>query len=152
MSKEDKKKKDERKINLIHKIAGKNIREIREKAGLSMVDVAEKLNVTPQYIWSIENGRRRIYLDLLEKLARLFGVTVADFLKEEGNFNESLMKDKQINDLLKEWENNKGDMIVLLREFRNLSPAQLNSVIHTVKTFTSPKKPKDGDGHTDDYI
>jgi transcriptional regulator with XRE-family HTH domain len=152
MSKENKKKKEERNINPIHKMAGRRIREAREKAGLSMVELANKLNLSPQYIWSIENGRRRIYLDMLEKIAKLLGVPVADLLKEEGNFNDALMKDRQINDLLREWEKNKGEMIVLLREFRNLSPVQLNSIIHTVKALKPKNKPESGDEHTDDDV
>lgn len=131
--------------NIIYKIVGRNIKEIREKAGFSIADAAEKLHVVPSYIWLLENGKRRITLDLLEDMARLYGVNIEDFLREDERLNETAIKDKQLNNLLKEWEKDKENAIVLLREFRKLSSKQLNSVINTVKTLTPEKKEKGGD-------
>ncbi len=56
------------------------LRQAREDAGLSQVDVAEALSFTQQHISRIETGDRRIDpLELLE-LALLYGKEVMYFL------------------------------------------------------------------------
>lgn len=57
------------------------IRELREAAGLTQEDVAQRLRVTRQTINAIENDKYNPTLALAFKLARLFGRTVDDIFQ-----------------------------------------------------------------------
>jgi len=60
----------------------KKIKELREKSKFSQEYVAEKLNISrPTYI-QIEKGEREITVSEAENLARLFGLSLEDFLTE----------------------------------------------------------------------
>lgn len=51
------------------------LRELRERAGLSQDELAEKAGTHQSTIWRLETGAsRRIDFDLLDRLARAVGV------------------------------------------------------------------------------
>ena len=58
------------------------LRETRERAGLTQVDIALKLNVTQVFVSKCEGGQRR--LDIIELLAwcAAMGATTTTFLTE----------------------------------------------------------------------
>lgn len=60
------------------------IKEARKKAGLSGIQVAQMLGITPTHYYDIENGKRRAHDDLLLKLSEIFNVSV-DFLLGKEN-------------------------------------------------------------------
>jgi transcriptional regulator with XRE-family HTH domain len=60
-----------------------NLRETREKLNIEVGEVAEKLNVSNQYIYDLETGRRRLNEDVLKQLADLYGVSIDYLLKRE---------------------------------------------------------------------
>ena len=60
------------------------LRKLREAAGLSQGDVAEKLDVSRPAVSSWESGKIRPRLNKLNQLADLFGTTVADLMGESG--------------------------------------------------------------------
>lgn len=60
------------------------LRSLRAKAGLTQVDIAEKLDVSPAAIGAWENGRAKPRLTKLGQLAELLGTTVADLMGEDG--------------------------------------------------------------------
>lgn len=57
-------------------IIGNNIKTLREEIGFNQSTIAHFLNVDQSLISKIENGERDLSVDMLEKLACLFGVTV----------------------------------------------------------------------------
>lgn len=59
------------------------LRKLRESAGLSQGDVADKLDVSRPAVSSWESGKIRPRLNKLNQLADLFNVTVADLMGEE---------------------------------------------------------------------
>jgi transcriptional regulator with XRE-family HTH domain len=61
---------------------GDNVRTIREATGLSQAAFAQRLGVTANYLWRIENGERRPGLDLLRVIARIGGVTVDQVMEQ----------------------------------------------------------------------
>lgn len=50
------------------------IRDIREKASLSKAEFAEILGISESHLYSIETGRRKPNVELLEQIAKLSGV------------------------------------------------------------------------------
>ncbi len=61
------------------------LKELREKRGHSLSDVAVKLGVDRSYVSYLEHGKRRMTLELAGKLAEVYGVDVnkiADLCKE----------------------------------------------------------------------
>lgn len=60
-----------------------NLRETREKLNIEVGEVAEKLNVSTQYIYDLETGRRRLNEDVLKQLADIYGVSIDYLLKRE---------------------------------------------------------------------
>lgn len=57
--------------------------EQRKKAGLTQMDVAKALGITDSAVNQWEKGRTFPKTEQLPKLAKLFGCTVDELLKEE---------------------------------------------------------------------
>ncbi len=60
------------------------IADARERAGVSQVEVAERLKLPRSAISKMENGEQRIESLILAAMARLYGVPVASLLAEGG--------------------------------------------------------------------
>jgi transcriptional regulator with XRE-family HTH domain len=59
--------------------ANNRLREIRKERNISGVRVAEILNITPQYYYEIERGKKRLSAEMATKLANFFNVSL-DYL------------------------------------------------------------------------
>lgn len=59
------------------------IKELREKAGLTQEDLAEKVEVTSQYISMIENEHKLPSIPLLKKIATVLNTTIKNLYKDE---------------------------------------------------------------------
>lgn len=59
---------------------GQKIKKLREARGLTQVELAVIVNISPVYVGFIENGRRRPSLRTLERLARALKVSAKDLL------------------------------------------------------------------------
>lgn len=59
------------------------LRQMREKAGLTQGDLADKLDVSRPAVSSWESGKIRPRLNKLQQLADLFDTTVADIMGED---------------------------------------------------------------------
>mgnify|MGYP001034329413 CR=1 FL=1 len=62
---------------------GAKVRALRRREGLSQVQLANKLEISPSYLNLIENNRRPLPANLLIKLAQLFNVDVHSFATDE---------------------------------------------------------------------
>lgn len=58
-------------------------RSARISAGLSVVEVAERLNVSDAAVYMWETGRQNPRVSKLSEIAKLYGVTVDELLREE---------------------------------------------------------------------
>lgn len=61
-------------------LIGQRIREKRQKAKLTQEDLSEKLNVAPEYVSRIENGRAQINLKRLGEISALLNVPIEYFV------------------------------------------------------------------------
>lgn len=63
------------------------IREIRESLKMSGTRVAKQLNITPQYYYDIERGKRGLSAEIVSQLVDIFHVS-ADYLLGKSEYNE----------------------------------------------------------------
>lgn len=59
---------------------GQKIRELRKKRGLTQVELAVIVNISPVYLGFIENARRLPSLKTLKKLARALKVKPSELI------------------------------------------------------------------------
>lgn len=64
---------------------GEKLRSLRMKAGLTQLDIAEKLDVSAAAIGAWENGRAKPRLTKLGQLAELLGTSAADLMGEDAS-------------------------------------------------------------------
>ncbi|OGZ73128.1 MAG: DNA-binding protein [Candidatus Staskawiczbacteria bacterium RIFCSPLOWO2_01_FULL_38_12b] len=66
---------------LITERLGKNIKKIRTKKGMSQGDICRALDMDRGYMSAIENGKKNITIQQLERLAQALDVSVDKLLK-----------------------------------------------------------------------
>lgn len=66
---------------------GKAIRALRSQKGVSQEKLALETGVGRRYMSDIENGRRNVSLEIVEKLANFFELSPSDFVKQIENAN-----------------------------------------------------------------
>lgn len=66
---------------LITEKLGENIKKIRTKKGMSQGDICRALEMDRGYMSAIENGKKNITLNQLERLAKALDVSVDKLLK-----------------------------------------------------------------------
>jgi len=64
---------------MIQDEVGKKIKSLREREGMTLEQVGERLGVTKGYVHHLENGNRKISLDFLESIANIFNVEMHYF-------------------------------------------------------------------------
>lgn len=61
---------------------GKKVRQERLKRGWTQEELAEKIDMNPSFVGQVERGLKAASFDTLERLSRIFGMEVVDFLKK----------------------------------------------------------------------
>jgi transcriptional regulator with XRE-family HTH domain len=69
----------------------KPLRQLREVAGMTQLDVAFALKVTPQTVYNWERGTREPKGSHLQQLARLYKVSADDILLADAESKEGKM-------------------------------------------------------------
>lgn len=83
----------------IDEYVGKEIRRIRKAAGLSMMELADKLGMSYQQIQKYEIGANRVSAGVLYEVACLFHMDIRDFFpplkhsEVQTEQNEEIMRD-----------------------------------------------------------
>ena len=79
-------------MNQIDQQIGHKIKAKRKKLGITQADLSKKLSISPAYLNLMENGKRKIDLDLLAKMANELNVDVSDISKKaDTNLYQNLM-------------------------------------------------------------
>ena len=60
---------------------GMRIKYLRQKLHWSQEDLALDANINKNYISDLENGRRNPSLEILERIANAFGISLAELFK-----------------------------------------------------------------------
>jgi transcriptional regulator with XRE-family HTH domain len=66
---------------------GLRIKELRNKMGLSQESLGNKAEIDRTYVTDVENGRRNISIESLEKLVNALEIPFKDFF-DSPNFNK----------------------------------------------------------------
>lgn len=87
------------------------ILQLRKLQGLSQERLALEADIDRRYMSDVENGKRNISLDIIERIASRLGIDVSELLR----YAENVGKDALTIDSLKEWlcENDHEDSVVL---------------------------------------
>ena len=62
---------------------GKRLRELRTAKGLSQEKFSFECELDRTYIASIEQGRRNVSINNIEKIAKAFGISIFDFFNSK---------------------------------------------------------------------
>lgn len=68
-------------IEACHIAVGARIRMIRETLGLQQAEIAKRIDLTRTSVVNIEQGRQRLLLHHIEKIAQALGTTPKHLLK-----------------------------------------------------------------------
>ena len=83
---------------------GVRLKELRIKKGKSLQEVADAVGASKAHVWDMETGRsKNPSIELLLKLAKFFGVGIADLVGENPNAEEegsrALSMYRELNEL-----------------------------------------------------
>lgn len=78
---------------------GKRIKELRKSNGYTQEDVAEKIGIEPTNLSKMENGLHFPQSEKLEKLAKVFKISVMELFNFE-HFQDKELLLKEINEFL----------------------------------------------------
>ena len=67
---------------------GMRIRYLRKMKQLSIEDLALECGINKNYLCDLENGRRNPTLQMLEKIANGFGISISELTKGLQSFNK----------------------------------------------------------------
>ena len=79
---------------------GKTVIKLRRLRGLSQEALANEAGIDRRYMSDVENGKRNISLDVLNRLASFFGTTLGAFLDEAELSNKEFNTVAELKDLL----------------------------------------------------
>ncbi|MBP5364569.1 MAG: helix-turn-helix transcriptional regulator [Bacteroidales bacterium] len=77
---------------------GKAIVQLRKQRGMAQEKFANDAEIDRRYMSDIENGKRNISIDVIERLANSFGISVSELFQMAENIDNQLTIDQ-----LKEW-------------------------------------------------
>ncbi|WP_071395077.1 helix-turn-helix domain-containing protein [Bacillus tuaregi] len=87
---------------MINKKAGKLMREIRKKHNISMIDLANAIQVSQPRLSRIENGQE-IQLTVIADFCKYFDIPLSSFFKSiefEDKESKSLVIDDQLSEMI----------------------------------------------------
>lgn len=105
----------------LDKQIGEKLREIREKKGFTMRQVAEIIDIDYSYISKIEKGKIPS-LDKLNKLCDLYGITAASL------FGEEVKTPKELEEVGVEWISFAKEM-----EKKDITPEEIKQIMTALK-------------------
>ncbi len=62
---------------------GQRIRQLRKELGISQESLGLKAEVDRTYVTDVENGRRNVSLEILERLIKALQVSITDFFNSK---------------------------------------------------------------------
>ena len=107
----------------INKKIGEQIREVRKKYNISMVQLTEDLEISQPRLSRIENGEQEIPISLIQKFCQRFNIPMGSFFKMIDNEDISLVDDQVEHILSTLNDEQKKALYVFLSSFQNNPPS-----------------------------
>ena len=102
----------------LNSVIGSRIKEQRESRGITQNELGRMIGHTDVYVSQIETGKRRIGLDLLEKIAKTFDVSPLAFFRDTSPGEDAA---DQISTLLRRTDQLRGMMDELRSSVQELA-------------------------------
>lgn len=74
----------------LQKNLGITLKALRAEKGVSQEKLALSTGIDRRYMSDIENGRRNVSLEIIEKLATFFDMKASEFIQEIEQINDSI--------------------------------------------------------------
>ena len=101
---------------------GKRVQQLRQLAGMTLFEVAQKMNLSSAFLSAIENGRKRVPDDFVDKLGKAVPAARKEAVALESMANQAR---KQVVVPLPQASRQDADLATALaRKFNTLSEAQ----------------------------
>ena len=74
-------------------LMGTRIKNLRKEEKMSQEELASKLGISRSYLTKIENGQRGLSIEIMQKLCKVFNITMEEFfgtLEEKDNYLETI--------------------------------------------------------------
>lgn len=105
---------------------GKKLRLMRIDLGELLKDMADKLNITPSYLSSIENGKRKPTRDFIDKVIITYNLTSSQKRELENAYFETI---DEISIHTDNVTNEKKELgLVFARRFNSLDSEQIKGI------------------------
>lgn len=108
---------------------GRIIRDIREKHGDTREQLAIKLKISESALGKYERGERKVQMDIIESVAKIYDISLSAFFGEEGLLPQTL-KEKGV-----EWVRFIDEM-----EQKKLTPEQIKATLEFLDKLGIGKK------------
>jgi len=63
-------------------LVGRNVQELRKRARLTQAELAERIDVSPEFLSRVERGLKSPSLETVEKIAKALGLQVKELFQE----------------------------------------------------------------------
>mgnify|MGYP001162885346 FL=1 len=98
---------------------GERIKKIRLKKGLNQVDIYSKIGLSSSYYSEIENGKKNVTIETLEKICKVLGLSLSEFFSDD---TEKIVVDNEIIKIIKD---------------SRVTPAQLRKALKLIDVLES---------------
>ncbi len=110
------------------------IKEIRSKKGLSTYQLAELTGISQSTISKLENEKRKVDIETLQKIADALEISIEEFFKEDTD------NIKTLGDISKVAKENKIEILAAHFEGENFTQDDLEDIEEFIKFVVSRKK------------
>ncbi len=83
-------------------ILGENLRLFRKKADLNLIQLARKLNISPQQLQKYETGENRISAERLFEISKILNISLGNFYVDSSGAYKKNNRNKNRSDILLE--------------------------------------------------
>ncbi len=105
---------------------GDKVQKLRQLASMTLYDVAQQLGISTAFLSAVENGRKRVPDDFVERLGRVLPEAKAQAAELEILANQA--REQVVLPLPKASRQDADLATVLARKFNSLSEAQKNRI------------------------
>jgi len=98
---------------------GERIKKLRLQKGLNQVDIYTKIGLSSSYYSEIENGKKNVTIETLEKICKVLDISMSEFFADD---TEKVVIDNEIIKIIKE---------------SHVTPAQLRKALKLIDVLES---------------